>query len=85
MRVICVFDGEKSQVSLMGRTDPPDSGDFLITIRPGESYRGLTYDQLAQLASFETDPISGNVVSTSPASQRVALTIPDWLRKAPAK
>ena len=85
MRVICAFDVKKKQVSVMGRTDPPDSGDFLITVRPGESYCGLTYDQLAQLASFETDPVSGNVVSTSPASQRVPLAIPDWLRKSPQK
>ena len=86
MQVLVFFDKNKSLISVWGRTDYPDCGDFKIPVRPGETFLGLSFDVLAGIESFETDPKTGSVIKTIPRRppRGNALPIPDFLRKKPA-
>lgn len=90
MYVVCSYHPKEDRVVVMGRTDYPDCGDFKSQISPGETYYGLTYDELATLDGFETDPLTDQVIRTVPATpippdaDRSGKLIPDWLRKQPA-
>ena len=90
MYVVCSYHRDGEKVTVMGRTDYPDCGDFKFHISPGETYYGLTYDVLTTLDGFETDPLTKQVIRTVPATpippdaDRSGKLIPDWLRKKPA-
>lgn len=90
MYVVCSYHPNREKVTVMGRTDYPDCGDFKRQISPGETYYGLTYDVLITLDGFETDPLTDQVIRTVPATpispdaDRSGKLIPDWLRKKPA-
>jgi len=83
MQVLVFFDKDKSLISVWGRTDYPDCGDFKMTIRPGQSFCGLHYDELQAIEDFETDPETGGVIKTTPRQPlpESTIPIPDWLRK----
>ena len=90
MYVVCSYHPSTERVVVMGRTDYPDCGDFRYPIFPGETYYGLTYEELKTLKGFETDPQTRQVIRTVPAdpippdADRSGKQIPDWLRKKPA-
>jgi len=82
MHVVCTLIRSEGHVIVGGRTDYPDCGDFTKVIRPGESFCGLSFDELTTLSGFDTDPATGKVTSTIldvPSDSN--LPIPDWLRK----
>lgn len=86
MYVVCSYHPEEDRVVVMGRTDYPDCGDFKIFVSPGQTYHGLSYEDLIGLKGFETDPLTGQVIRTVPATippdaDRSGKLIPDWLRK----
>lgn len=89
MYVVCSYHPDTEWVTVMGRTDYPDCGDFKSVVRPGETYYGLTYDELTLLKGFETDPETDKVIRTVPApppspdADRSGKSIPAWLRKQP--
>jgi hypothetical protein len=87
MQVLVFFDENKSLISLWGRTDYPDCGDFKIPVRPGESFLGLSFEELTKIGSFETDPKTQTVIKTTPRQPRAENPppIPDFLRKKPAQ
>lgn len=67
MQVFVVFDEAKAEVILGGRTPPPISFDFKRTLKHGEAAFGMSFDELKQLSSFETDPEDDSkVVTTTP-------------------
>lgn len=87
MHVLVFLDESELLISVCGRTDYPDCGDFKIPVRPGGSFLGLSFDELARIASFDTDPKTGAIVKTAPRQPlpENPLPIPDFLRKKPAQ
>jgi len=83
MHVICTFFPDDNAVSVRGRTDYPDCGDFRVFVRPGESFHGLEFSDLVGLSGFETDPATGDVVAVTPRPPPPGNQppFPDYLRK----
>lgn len=86
MLVCLTYDPEKNLIWICGRFDPPASGDVRSVIRPGEEGFGKTFDELKQIEAIETDPLTHEVISITPLSQRPEnpLPFPEFLRKKPA-
>ncbi|WP_153108943.1 hypothetical protein [Propionivibrio limicola] len=89
MQVLVFFDEDKSQISVWGRTDYPDCGDFKIPVFPGGEFCGLSYEDLVKIEDFETDPVTQAVIKTTPRRPRPRpediQPIPDFLRKKPVQ
>lgn len=85
MHVLVFFDENESLISVWGRTDYPDCGDFKIPVRPGGSFLGLGFDALTRIGSFDTDPKTGAIVKTTPRQPlpENPTPVPDFLRKKP--
>lgn len=86
MHVLVFFDEKESLISVWGRTDYPDCGDFKIPVRPGGSFLGLGFDELTRIGSFDTDP-SGAIIKTTPRQPlpENPPPIPEFLRKKAAQ
>jgi hypothetical protein len=72
MRVFLVHDPEANHILLRARLEldhPKGVGKLLVRVRPGESYKGYSYEQLVELGTGTHDLVFLRPASTQqPAS-----------------
>lgn len=81
---VFVFIREEGRVlHLWGRTDGADSERFKVPVQPGESFCGLSFNELEKIEWFDTDPATGQVTASGPRRPALenSVSIPEFLLK----